>query len=84
MIRNCLTCCIPGEWTAVTPLLYDNVAEAMLALFQLSTLEGWTDQMYACVDCNGIDMQPIINNNVMWIYFYIVFIMVGAFFVIPL
>jgi hypothetical protein len=60
------------------------VGQGMLALFQLATLEGWTDQMWAIVDCRGIDMQPMRDSNVSWVYFWLTFIVVGAFLAVNL
>lgn len=69
-----------GKWLPFHDRLWDNVPQAMLGLFQLSTLEGWVDNMWACVDCRGIDMQPIRDANVAWVYFWIVFVLIGSFF----
>ncbi|KAF4323781.1 hypothetical protein BBO99_00000958 [Phytophthora kernoviae] len=57
---------------------------AMLTFFEISTTEGWADVMMAAIDANGIGMQPIRDNNMNWALFFVVFIMVGSFFVVNL
>ena len=37
---------------------FDNVAEAISTLFQMSTTEGWIDMMNTGTDAVGIDLQP--------------------------
>ena len=61
---------------------FDNVGNAMLTLFQLMTTEGWQDVMYSGIDAEGIEMQPIYNNNEYFCIYFIVFIMLGSFIII--
>lgn len=68
-----------GSWEIYHNRVWDNVPQAIINLFQLSTLEGWTDNMWTCVDQRGIDMQPIHDYNVGWVYFWILAIAMGAF-----
>lgn len=63
---------------------FDNVATAMLTLFQIATLELWVDIMFASVDAVGVGLQPIINHNPAAVIFFLVFIAIGAFFVLNL
>lgn len=71
--------CWGGEWQFYTNYQFDNVAQALLALFQMSTTEGWVNLMYTLVDTSGIDMQPIENNQIQWIYFCIFFMLIGSY-----
>lgn len=71
--------CWGGEWRHAIFLNFDNVAYAMLAFFEMSSTEGWIDAMYAIVDSRGIDMQPIRDANLNWVYFCIFFVVVGFF-----
>ena len=80
-VCDCLT---PGEWKPVVPQSFDNVMSGMALLFEIATTEGWIDIMYAAVDQRGIEMQPIRDNNPFWALFFIVFLIVGAFFVLEL
>ena len=40
--------------------------------------------MCAAVDSTGIDMQPLRDNNLAWTFFFELFILVGAFFIMNL
>jgi hypothetical protein len=71
--------CWGGVWQFYTNYQFDNVAQALLALFQMSTTEGWVDLMYTLVDTSGIDMQPIKDNQLEWIYFCIFFMLIGSY-----
>ena len=76
--------CWGGEWLPVIPQNFDNLPSAILALFELCTTEGWFDVMHAAVDSTGIDMQPIRGSGIGWVFFFIFYIIVGAFFMINL
>lgn len=79
-----LCLCWGGNWGPAQNQLFDNFPGALMSFFQISTTEGWIDLMYASVDSNGVDMMPIYNNNPIYIYFYILFIIMGNFFAINL
>ncbi|CEG50199.1 voltage-gated ion channel superfamily [Plasmopara halstedii] len=76
--------CWGANWEKVLPQNFDNVGSAMLTFFEISTTEGWADVMMAAIDSNGIGMQPIRDNNMIWALFFVLFIMVGSFFVVNL
>jgi len=78
---NCLT---PGGWTEVIPQNFNNVFSAMALLFEISSTEGWVDVMFTAVDQRGIDMQPVKNSNMIWILFFVLFLLVGAFFILEM
>ena len=71
--------CWGGGWELFRDQRYDNVLYALLSFFQMSTTEGWVGMMYAMVDSNGIDMQPIRDNAVQWIYFCVFFLLIGTY-----
>ena len=71
-------------WGQTVPQSFDNVGWAMSCLFEMSTTEGWVDIMWAAVDANGIDMQPIRDNTEAWVLFFCFFIVMGSFFVLNL
>jgi hypothetical protein len=73
-----------GRWKPTVMQSFDNVFLGILALFELSTTEMWCDVMYAGVDATAIDMQPIRDNNVAWVVFFVVFMVVCAMFVLQL
>ncbi|TMW67789.1 hypothetical protein Poli38472_007461 [Pythium oligandrum] len=76
--------CWNADWEPVLPENFDNVGMAMLTFFEISTTEGWADVMMAAMDSTSIDMQPIRDNTLIWGYFFILFMMVGSFFVVNL
>lgn len=63
---------------------FDNIFKSMQTLFEMSTTEGWTAVMYDGVDAVGVDMQPVENHSVGTIAFFLVFMIVGSFFVLNL
>jgi hypothetical protein len=50
----------------------------------MATTEGWVTVMHQGMDVVGIDMQPKLENNYYWSLFFILFIIVGNFFVLNL
>ncbi|CAJ0587570.1 unnamed protein product, partial [Mesorhabditis spiculigera] len=59
---------------------FDNVMEAMISLFVVSTFEGWPDLLYVAINSNEEDMGPIHNSRQAVALFFIAFIIVIAFF----
>eukprot|EP00347_Sterkiella_histriomuscorum_P005312 403357086 len=63
---------------------FDNIIQAILTLFQVSTTEGWVEVMHYGEDSIGIDIQPQLYSTPYWNVFFIFFIIVGNFFVLNL
>ncbi|XP_057675955.1 voltage-dependent L-type calcium channel subunit alpha-1D-like [Corythoichthys intestinalis] len=59
---------------------FDNVLMGMLALFTVSTFEGWPQLLYRAVDANAINHGPIYNYRVEISVFFIIYIIIIAFF----
>uniref|UniRef100_A0A8C2X849 Voltage-dependent L-type calcium channel subunit alpha n=1 Tax=Cyclopterus lumpus TaxID=8103 RepID=A0A8C2X849_CYCLU len=59
---------------------FDNVLNGMLALFTVSTFEGWPKLLYRAIDSDEEDMGPVFNNRVDVSIFFIVYIILIAFF----
>jgi len=59
---------------------FDWIGDALLSFYSTSSTEGWVYLMLECVDQNGIDMQPIRDNSMPLIFFFVVFIIVIHFF----
>ncbi|XP_077571767.1 voltage-dependent L-type calcium channel subunit alpha-1D-like [Stigmatopora nigra] len=59
---------------------FDNVLMGMLALFTVSTFEGWPQLLYRAVDANAINHGPIYNYRVEISIFFIIYIIIIAFF----
>ncbi|XP_073242529.1 voltage-dependent calcium channel type A subunit alpha-1-like [Porites lutea] len=61
---------------------FNNVFNAMLALFTSSTGEGWPALMQRSIDTTEIDRGPIVDNKIEIALFYIFFVVVFSFFFI--
>uniref|UniRef100_A0A8C5FNE0 Voltage-dependent L-type calcium channel subunit alpha n=1 Tax=Gadus morhua TaxID=8049 RepID=A0A8C5FNE0_GADMO len=59
---------------------FDNVLMAMMALFTVSTFEGWPSLLYKAIDSNRENMGPIYNYRVEISIFFIIYIIIIAFF----
>ncbi|XP_043982846.1 dihydropyridine-sensitive L-type skeletal muscle calcium channel subunit alpha-1-like [Gambusia affinis] len=59
---------------------FDNVLNGMLALFTVSTFEGWPKLLYRAIDSAEEDMGPVYNNRVDVSIFFIIYIILIAFF----
>ena len=51
-----------------------------MTLFVVSSLEGWPDIMYQAVDGVGVEEGPVKNGSPLSAYFFVAFILIGAFF----
>jgi voltage-gated sodium channel type XI alpha len=63
---------------------FDNVFQAMMALFIMSSLEGWPELMYDACDAAGVGRQPRLNNNEHAAWFFVCFMVLGSFFFLNL
>uniref|UniRef100_A0A8C5FW59 Voltage-dependent L-type calcium channel subunit alpha n=1 Tax=Gadus morhua TaxID=8049 RepID=A0A8C5FW59_GADMO len=61
-------------------LNFDNILNGMLALFTISTFEGWPKILYKAIDSNLEDTGPVYNNRVAISIFFIIYIILIAFF----
>uniref|UniRef100_A0A8C6NPN2 Voltage-dependent L-type calcium channel subunit alpha n=1 Tax=Nothobranchius furzeri TaxID=105023 RepID=A0A8C6NPN2_NOTFU len=59
---------------------FDNVLNGMLALFTVSTFEGWPKLLYRAIDSAEEDLGPVYNNRVDVSIFFIIYIILIAFF----
>ncbi|CAD8085687.1 unnamed protein product [Paramecium sonneborni] len=55
---------------------FDNVFQAMLTLFIISTQEGWPTQMYWFVDAD--ESGPIFNNQMWFTSYFLIFLLIGS------
>jgi voltage-dependent calcium channel L type alpha-1D len=62
--------CVGADWSETIPQQFNNVVQASLSLFEISTTESWVDVMYACIDSVGINAQPVRDHNmkVAWLF----------------
>lgn len=60
------------------------MGNAILSLFQMMTEDEWVDIMNSGIDANGIENQPITENNLYFSIYFILFMVVGALLVVNL
>uniref|UniRef100_H2YKP1 Sodium channel protein n=1 Tax=Ciona savignyi TaxID=51511 RepID=H2YKP1_CIOSA len=83
---NCLANITGGKvhWTNL-PINFDNVMIAYISLLQVATFKGWMPIMYAAVDAPmKIGEQPTRDANIVNYFFFVGFIIFGAFFTLNL
>lgn len=84
-IRRLQVCeCLGLDWDQTIPQQFDNVALALLTFFEISTTEAWTAVTYAAIDATAEDMQPIRDKNLIRVWFFILFMLFGAYLVMNL
>ncbi|XP_078099345.1 voltage-dependent L-type calcium channel subunit alpha-1C [Sander vitreus] len=59
---------------------FDDVLQGMMALFAVSTFEGWPGLLYRAIDSHTEDVGPIYNYRVVISIFFIIYIIIIAFF----
>lgn len=72
-----------GEWEN-SVYNFDNVYNALITLFLMSTIAGWSDIMMTCATSDSVDYLSGTQLNAIWVIFFIIFIIVGAFFFLNL
>jgi len=78
---DCLKYAGPNSWIN-QPYNFDHLGNSLMTLFVLSSIDGWVDIMYAGVDIVGVDMQPQENHSEGLVLFFILFLLIGGFFII--
>ncbi|XP_044182314.1 voltage-dependent L-type calcium channel subunit alpha-1D-like isoform X2 [Acropora millepora] len=61
---------------------FDNVGNAMLTLFTVMTFEGWPGILYNSIDSTEVDEGPLQNNRPWVAVYYIIYIIIIAFFMV--
>ncbi|XP_077296961.1 ca[2+]-channel protein alpha[[1]] subunit D [Arctopsyche grandis] len=61
---------------------FDDVLKGMLTLFTVSTFEGWPNLLHVSIDSNNEDNGPIHNFRPIVAAYYIVYIIIIAFFMV--
>lgn len=78
---DCLN--IGGEWMNRV-YNFDNSVNALITLFVFATTVGWSDLMRQTACATYIDYLPGDVPSSFWIFFFIVFMIVGSFFFLNL
>lgn len=58
---------------------FDNIGNALLTLFEISTTEGWIDVMFQGIDAAGKDLQPQRNAHPENAFYFVAFMLVASF-----
>ncbi|MFH4977937.1 hypothetical protein AB6A40_004646 [Gnathostoma spinigerum] len=61
---------------------FDNLGQALMSLFVLSSKDGWVSIMYQGIDATGVDLQPVENYNEWRMIYFISFLLLVGFFVL--
>jgi len=61
---------------------FDNVADGMVTLFVVSSLEGWPDIMFLALDFTGPDKGPTYYATPVAMLYFVAFILIGSFFLL--
>nr|XP_020762656.1 voltage-dependent L-type calcium channel subunit alpha-1S [Odocoileus virginianus texanus] len=69
----------PRQWVH-NAFHFDNVLSAMMSLFTVSTFEGWPELLYKAIDSHEEDKGPVYNHRVEMAIFFIIYIILIAFF----
>src|SRR3546814_10653763 len=59
---------------------YDGLSRFVCKLYNvvfLHCMQRWVNIMYAAVDNRGIDMQPVRDHNLGWVWFFMLFMILG-------
>jgi len=73
-----------GKWVNMNEN-FDNLLVGTIALFEISTTEGWVDVMLAAVDSRGPYLQPRRDaNEFIGSMLFVAFMLIGSFFVLNL
>jgi voltage-dependent calcium channel T type alpha-1G len=68
-----------NEWVNPSFGSFDDVFSAALMLFELSTLEGWEQVMYAGVDAAAdVDHTPTVDRNPYAALYFVVWVLLGG------
>jgi len=82
-VNQCAPIEIDGELVAWVPSFpsFDTTAQALLALLQISTLDGWAHVMYFSMDVTAVDTQPARESQYLLpIVYYLLFVIFGVLF----
>ncbi|XP_063286517.1 voltage-dependent T-type calcium channel subunit alpha-1H isoform X3 [Pelobates fuscus] len=61
---------------------FDNLGQALMSLFVLSSKDGWVNIMYDGLDAVATDIQPVRNHNPWMLLYFISFLLIVSFFVL--
>jgi hypothetical protein len=69
-----------GQW-ANKYINFDDIPNALLALYTMSTTEGWVIFMNEAVDSRGIGLEPKTGSNPFYKIIFIIYMVFGSLFI---
>eukprot|EP00755_Sulcionema_specki_P015559 Sspe_Gene.59734::Locus_32834_Transcript_1_1_Confidence_1.000_Length_6014::g.59734::m.59734/K04851/CACNA1D; voltage-dependent calcium channel L type alpha-1D len=63
---------------------FDNIFHSFLSLFELASLEGWVEILHIGMDSVSHEEAPRMNNRPMVAIYFVLFILLGGYFVVNL
>ena len=78
------TCLENGYRWEVFPSNFDSLGNAIVALFEIATLEGWIQLMHLGTDSTSLTTAPSLDHRKVTAIYFIVVIVVVAFFLVNL
>ncbi|XP_063608556.1 voltage-dependent T-type calcium channel subunit alpha-1G-like, partial [Penaeus indicus] len=73
---------IPGNIWLNRKYNFDDLGQALMSLFVLSSKDGWVNIMYTGLDAVGVDLQPKENYSQWRLLYFISFLLLVGFFVL--
>lgn len=81
IVPNVNVCNSNPNYTWVnTNVNFDNVANALLAVMEMATFQGWVSIMNNAVDSVSIGMQPVYQYQQAYYLYFFGFVIIGVFF----
>ena len=74
------SCVAAGGEFINSPLHFDNIGQAIVAVFVMSTGDNWQDIMYLGIDSRGENLEPQFERNKNLAFFFVVVVVVAFFF----
>ncbi|XP_041464488.1 sodium channel protein 1 brain-like isoform X3 [Lytechinus variegatus] len=87
IVNNKSECLAKNYSWETPPINFNNVGLGYVALFQVTTFEGWMEAMSAAVDSRGKredDLQPMKDNRFYYYIYFVILIVFGSFFLLNL
>ncbi|XP_002739410.1 voltage-dependent T-type calcium channel subunit alpha-1I-like, partial [Saccoglossus kowalevskii] len=81
-IKNKTHCLSDGNHWINRKYNFDDLGQALMALFVLASKDGWVEIMYHGLDAVGVDIQPRTNYNEWLILYFVSFLLIVGFFVL--
>lgn len=82
-IKDKKECLAKGHTWKIPDNNYDTLAQALMTMFEVSTLEMWPDIMYAALDAsNTVDGSPVLNNRPWIALLFVSFLFITSFVVL--